>query len=219
MNARQNGIISCVILRSRDAREYSRAVRRAFCVCMLQCLCSENRTESSSLLRRQIYPYVCSSLTPTYWYFWTFYETCSKCIIAYVLPVHMYASNLLTTHYRTMFWLNLFPNRPSLTFSSCFYLLTNMSIDFRHSFCHSKRVFVRHCLVVVVDDNYDENYSATKLTLYPTQCTYVASDLEMLFSCLTFVEWQTSQKKKKSTSKAAAFQNTPTDCIITTDQW
>ncbi len=172
MNARQNGIISCVILRSHDAREYSRAVRRAFCVCMLQCLCSENRTESSSLLRRQIYPYVCSSLTPTYWYFWTFYETCSKCIIAYVLPVHMYASNLLTTHYRTMFWLNLFPNRPSLTFSSRFYSLTNVSIDFRHSFCHSKRVFVRHRLVVVgeknvVDDNYDENYSSTKLTLTP----------------------------------------------------
>ncbi len=45
-----------------------------------------------------------------------------------------------------------------------------MSIDFRHSFCHSKRVFVRHRLVVVgeknvVDDNYDENYSSTKLTL------------------------------------------------------
>ncbi len=36
-----------------------------------------------------------------------------------------------------------------------------MSIDFRHSFCHSKRVFVLHRLVVfgeknVVDDNYDK---------------------------------------------------------------
>ncbi len=59
--------------------------------------------------------------------------------------------------------MNLFPNRPSLTVSSRFYSLTNMSIDFRHSFCHSKRVFVRHRFVVVgeknvVDDNYDENY-------------------------------------------------------------
>ncbi len=109
-------------------RKSTRTLWDALSVCgMLQCLCSENRTESSSLLCRQIYPYVCSSLTPTYWYFWTFYETCSKCIIAYVLPVHMYASNLLTTHYRTMFWINLFPNRPSLTFSSRFYSLTNVN--------------------------------------------------------------------------------------------
>ncbi len=165
VHLRRNRLCLCECLSRRhhfmrNAREYSRAVRRACCVCILQCLCSENRTKSSSLLRRQIYPYVCSSLTPTYWYFWTFYETCSKCIIAYVLPVHMYASNLLTTHYRTMFWLNLFPNRPSLTFSSRFYSLTNMSIDFRHSFCHSKRVYVCHRLVVV-----GENYSSTKLTL------------------------------------------------------
>ncbi len=50
-----------------------------------------------------------------------------------------------------------------------------MSIDFRHCFCHSKRVFVRHHLVVVgeknvVDDNYDENYSSTKLTLVCSLC-------------------------------------------------
>ncbi len=51
-----------------DAKEYSRTVRRTFCVCMLQCLHSENRTKLSSLLRRQIDPYVCSSLTPTYWF-------------------------------------------------------------------------------------------------------------------------------------------------------
>ncbi len=45
-----------------------------------------------------------------------------------------------------------------------------MSIDFHHSFCHSEQVLVRYRLVFVceknvVDENYDKNYSSTKLTL------------------------------------------------------
>ncbi len=68
------------------------------------------------------------------------------------------------------FWINLFPNRTSLIFSSRFYSLTKMSIDLCHSFWHSKRVFIRYRLVViseknVVYGNYDEDYSSTKLTL------------------------------------------------------
>ncbi len=81
------------------AWKYSRAVRRSFCVYALQCLRSENRTELSSLLRRQIYPYVCSSLTPTYWHFLTFYAPCSKCILAYVPRVHMFAPTLLCSRF------------------------------------------------------------------------------------------------------------------------
>ncbi len=50
---------------------------------------------SSSLSRPQIYPYVSSSLTPTYWHFCKFYAPCSKCVLANVPPVHMFASNLL----------------------------------------------------------------------------------------------------------------------------
>ncbi len=55
----------------------------------------------------------------------------------------------LTSYAADSSWMNLFPNRPSLTFSSRFYSLTKMSIDLRHNFCHSKRVFVRYRLVVV----------------------------------------------------------------------
>ncbi len=35
--------------------------------------------------RRQIYAYVCSSHTPTFWIFFKFYAPCRKCILAYVL--------------------------------------------------------------------------------------------------------------------------------------
>ncbi len=146
---------------TRRKRVLARCETRFFCVCMLQCLCSEIRPSRVLSCVVRFIHMSALLLLPHIDIFGTFYETCSKCIIAYVLPVHMYASNLLTTHYRTMFWLNLFPNRPSLAFSSRFYSLTNMSIDFRHSFCRSKRVFVRHRLVVVGeknvgDDNYDK---------------------------------------------------------------
>ncbi len=53
---------------------------------------------------------------------------------------------------------------------------------------------------------------------YSTQCIYVASDLEMLFSCLTSVEWETN-REKNCVSKKVELQNTPTDCVIATDQW
>ncbi len=79
VNTRQNGhfdIILCVFL-------HSRAVRRAFCVCMLQCLRSENRTELSSFSRCQIsYSHILTFLT--------FYTPCSKCILAYVPPAGSY---------------------------------------------------------------------------------------------------------------------------------
>ncbi len=159
-NTRQNGqfnIILCVFLRSCDAKEYSRAVRRVFCESMLQCLRSENQTELSSLSRSQIYPYACSSLTPTYWHFFTFYAPCSKCILAYVPPVHMFSSNLR----RSRFILNKsLPKSPSppLTFSARFYSLTKISIDLRHHFCLSKKVFVRYCLIIV-----SEKMSLTKI--------------------------------------------------------
>ncbi len=65
-------------------------------VCMLWCLCSENWTELSSLFHHQMYPYVCSSLTPSYWHFFFIYETCSKCMLAHVPPIHRFASNLRT---------------------------------------------------------------------------------------------------------------------------
>ncbi len=32
-------------------------------------------------------------------HFWTFYAPCSKCILAYVLPVHMFTSNLLCSRF------------------------------------------------------------------------------------------------------------------------
>ncbi len=159
MNIHQNGqfnIILCVFLRSCDAKEYSPAVRRTFCVCMLQCLHSENRAQLSSLLRRQIYPYVCSSHTPTYLHFFMFYAPCSKCILPYVPSVHMFASNLLCSR----FVLNESLPKSSLPNIS----LTKMSIDLRHNFCPSKRVFVRYSLVVVseknvVDENYDKLFN------------------------------------------------------------
>ncbi len=66
-------------------RESTHVLWDALSVCMHFSVCAQkNRTELSSLLRRQIYPYVCSSLTPTYWHFLTFYAPCSKCILAYV---------------------------------------------------------------------------------------------------------------------------------------
>ncbi len=46
-------------------------------------------------------------------------------------------------------WLNLFPNRPSLTFSSRFYSMKM----FHSNFCHSKTVFVHYRLVVVSEKN------------------------------------------------------------------
>ncbi len=136
---RQFDIILCVFLRSWDAKEYSCAVWEA----LLRCLRSENRTE----LRWSIYIHVCSSLTTSYWHFFTFYETCSKCMLAYVPLVHMYVSNL-PNHTSDSFWMNLLPNHPSLTFSSCFYLLMKMSIDFRLSFWHTKQVLVSRLVFV-----------------------------------------------------------------------
>ncbi len=57
------------------------------CVFELQCLCSENRTEfsltSSDLSIRLLFSYS-HILT-----FLTFYAPCSKCILAYVPPVHV----------------------------------------------------------------------------------------------------------------------------------
>ncbi len=46
---------------------------------------------------------------------------------------------------------------------------------------------------------------------YSTQCIYVSSDLEMLFSCLNSIEWETNREKNNRTSKKVEFQNTPTD--------
>ncbi len=48
-----------------------------------------------------------------------------------------------------------------------------MSVDFRHSFCHSKQVLVRYRFIFVgeknvIDENYVENYSSIKLTLLGT---------------------------------------------------
>ncbi len=59
----------------------------------------------------------------------------------------------LTSYAADLFWMNLFPNRPSLTFSSHFYSLKKMSIDLHHNCCHSKRVFIRYRLVVVSEKN------------------------------------------------------------------
>ncbi len=129
-----NSTILCVFLCSCDAKEYSRTVRRTFCVCMLQCLHSENRTKLSSLLRRQIDPYVCSSLTPTYWHFLTFYVPCSKFIIAYVPPV-----------LKLSFILNESLPKSSLPNIFVSFLFTDENVNkFSHNFCHSKRVFVRY---------------------------------------------------------------------------
>ncbi len=128
----------CVYFSVHAMRKSTRFVRRAFCLCMLQCLCSENRTGLSSLLRQQIYPYryVCSSLTPTYWHFFKFNALCSKCILAYVPH--------LTSHAADSFWMNLIPNRPSL-----------FRLDLRHHFCQ-KKVFVCYRLVVVSERNVVE---------------------------------------------------------------
>ncbi len=43
---------------------------------------------------------------------------------------------------------------------------------------------------------------------YSTQCIYVASDLEMLFSCLTFVEWETNRGKKLRVKEGGAPEHT-----------
>ncbi len=54
---------------------------------------------------------------------------------------------------------------------------------------------------------------------YSTQCIYVASDLEMLFSCLSFVEWETNREKTIARQRRRSYRNTPTDCVIAMDQW
>ncbi len=144
VNTHQNGhfdIILWVFLRSRDAKEYSSAERRAFCVCV----CAQ-KTGQDWVLSSRIHPYVCSSLT-------LLYAPCTKCILAYVLPVHLVASNLLCIYC------------PSLTFSSRIYSLTKMSIDLRHNFCHSKRVFIRYRLVVVSKINVVDKFWLRLFTL------------------------------------------------------
>ncbi len=138
--------------------------RHALCVSMLQCLRSENRTELSYLLHHQMYAYVCSSLTPTYWHYFTFYESCS--IYFNLWP----AGSHLTSYAADSFWINHFPNCPCLTFLSRFYSWVKMAIDLSHIFCQSKIVFVCYRLIVVseknvVDENDAEYYSSTKLTL------------------------------------------------------
>ncbi len=102
MNTRQNGhfdIILCAFLRSCDPERVlllwdELSVCVCICVCVCVCVSAQKTGPNWVLSHRQIYPYVCSSLTPTYWHFWTFYAPCSKCILAYVPPVHLFASNL-----------------------------------------------------------------------------------------------------------------------------
>ncbi len=99
-------------------------------------------------------------------------HSCNGCnVLIHVRPtvyVHLISCVYVNTLQRICSEMNLFLNRPSLTFSTRFYSLIKISIILRHNSCHSKIVFIRYHLVVVseknvVDENY-ENYSSAKLT-------------------------------------------------------
>ncbi len=100
-------------------------------------------------------------------FFLTFYAPCSKCILAYVPPVHMFSSNLL----RSRFVLNESFPKSSLPDIFGSFLFVDKNINrFTSSFLSFKNSFrslLSHCCQWknVVDENYDENYSSTKLTL------------------------------------------------------
>ncbi len=152
VNTRQNrqfNIILWVFLHSWDAKEYSLLceMRLLRVYASVSTLRKPDRTEFSCIVK---FIHVCSSLTPSYWHVLMFYEMCSKCLLAYVPPVHMYASNLWTTQQIRSEWIST-QIIPPITFSSHFYLLTKMLITFRHSFCHSKRVLVRYSLIFVCE--------------------------------------------------------------------
>ncbi len=80
--------------------------------------------------------------------------------------VRMYTSYLLTTQQIRSEWISSQKSLPNIF---VLFLFIDENYDFRHSFCHSKRVLVRYRLVFVsgknvIDENYDEYYSSTKLT-------------------------------------------------------
>ena len=70
------------------------------------------------------------------------YMTCSACQLVCRWVDHVTQYNCAHLPQMQDIRLDRFPNRHYLTFSSSFYSLTKMSIDFRHSFCHSKLVFI-----------------------------------------------------------------------------
>ncbi len=99
----KNGIISCVILRLRDARVLAHCETRFLCVyASVSVLRKPDRIEFSlassdlSICLLFSYSHILIFLNVLWDVQQVYYSLCPA--------GHMFASNLLTTHYRTMFW-------------------------------------------------------------------------------------------------------------------